>query len=271
MAWCYDCNRYFVNEDALQQHLDYAAVHRPVYYCEPCRQYFSNAHGLEQHEKNSIQHLRMVWVYACELCSFGCDELEVIENHKEKEHYWCKLHDRFFQNENNLRQHKLSKAHGRSKKCPLCSCTFPTFYALTLHLEAGTCASGMNRRKVDQRVHEIDRGGVFTDQKRIGFGEWESEPDIWADFNAWNGSAYECDYCDREYGTLGKLNGHITQCHAPKRTEYIYSCPGCGRKFKLFSQLMGHVEQTGTCTVKEDIRLKAMLPGTLNRRTLTMG
>ena len=72
MTWCVGCDRYFVNQDALQQHYAYAAIHRPVYYCEPCREGFSNAHGLE--------------------------------NHKEVVHYWCKQHDRFFRNANDLRQ-----------------------------------------------------------------------------------------------------------------------------------------------------------------------
>ena len=117
----------------------------------------------------------------------------------------------------------------------------------------------MNRRKVDLRVHEIDRHGVITNRKRIGYGEWEPERDIWATANAWNGGAYECYFCDNEYNTLGKLNGHITRIHAPKRAEDLYSCPGCGRQFKLFSQLMGHVEHTGTCAVKENRGLKRML------------
>jgi len=163
-----------------------------------------------------------------------------------------------------------SKAHGQSKECPGCRCAFPTITAITLHLESGTCASGMNRRKVDQRVHEGDTGGVVTNRRRIGYGEWEPEPDIWATDCAWNGSAYECYFCDSEYSTLGRLNGHITSKHAPKRTENIYSCPGCGRQFKLFSQLMGHIEHSGVCNVKEDRRLKGVLTGAGHRR-LTMG
>ena len=129
----------------------------------------------------------------------------------------------------------------------------------------------MTRLKVDKRVHEVDTRGVFTNRKLIGYGEWEPEPDIWATAQAWNGRAYECYFCDNEYNTLGGLNGHITHIHAPKRTENIYSCPGCGRQFKLFSQLIGHVEHTGTCTVKEDRRLKGMLTGRVSRRALTMG
>ena len=108
MPWCHDCDRYFVNEDALQQHVDHAAVHRPVYHCEPCEQYFSNALGLEQHNQYSIKHLRNSWVYVCEPCMFGSDRLGSMEKHNEKAHYWCKLHDRFFENENNLRQVRQS-------------------------------------------------------------------------------------------------------------------------------------------------------------------
>jgi len=125
----------------------------------------------------------------------------------------------------------------------------------------------MNRRKVDQRVYDLDRGGIFTGPRLLGYGEWEPEEDIWASGQAWNGRAYECYFCDREYNTLEKLNGHITQIHAPKRTEDIYSCPGCGRQFKYFSQLMGHVEHTGTCGVRENRQAKRWLAS--NQRTLT--
>ena len=128
----------------------------------------------------------------------------------------------------------------------------------------------MTRHKVDKQVHEMDRRGVVTDRRRIGYGEWEPEPDIWASDAAWNGQAFECYFCDKEYKSLGGLNGHITQIHAPERTEDIYNCPGCGRQFKLFSQLIGHVEHTGTCSVKENRRLKGMLAGGVSRRRLTM-
>jgi len=271
MAWCDDCDRYFVNEDALQQHIDYSAVHRPNYYCEVCQQHFSSAHGLEQHEANSIKHLKKVWKYVCEPCSWGCNRLAAMQNHDVEFHHWCKQHDRFFQNENDLRQHMRSKSHGQSMECPYCSRTFPTVTGITLHLESGTCASGMNRLKVDKRVHEVDTKGVFTNRKRIGYGDWEPEPDIWATERAWNGSAYECYFCDNEYDTLGRLNGHITRFHAPKRTENIYKCPRCERQFKLCSQLIGHVEHTETCDVKGNLRLKKMLAGGVGRSALTMG
>ena len=160
-----------------------------------------------------------------------------------------------------------SKSHGQSMQCFGCDRVFPTFTGITLHLESGTCASGATRLKVDKRVHELDTRGAITNRKRIGYGDWEPEPDIWATECAWNGYAYECYICDNEYDTLGRLNGHITQIHAPKRTENIYNCPGCGRQFKLFSQFMGHMEHTGTCPVRENRRLKKALNG----RALTMG
>lgn len=102
MAWCDDCDRYFVDEDALQKHLDNAAVHR--HYCEPCERHFPNAHALEQHEENSIQHLNKVWTYVCEPCRWGCDRKKLMENHDVEVHNWCKEHDRFFENESDLRQ-----------------------------------------------------------------------------------------------------------------------------------------------------------------------
>jgi len=104
MAWCDECNRHFVNEYALQQHLDYAPVHRPVYHCGTCGVDFSNARGLEQHTETSIKHLKRVWNYVCEPCKWGCSREESMEKHDEAVHHWCKLHNRYFRNENDLRQ-----------------------------------------------------------------------------------------------------------------------------------------------------------------------
>lgn len=262
MAWCDDCDRGFVSERALQQHYMNAAAHR--FHCQYCDQDFPHARALEQHEDNSIKHLKRIWDYVCEPCKLGWDRVEQLEKHYEEVHHWCKMHNRFFNNANNLRQHKLSRDHGASKTCPGCSSTFPTYHALSLHLESGTCPSGANRRRVDQYVHAQDRGGMVT-RKLIGYGEWEPEDDIWATEQAWNGWAWECYFCDNEYSTLGKLNGHITQVHAQKRTQQIYHCPGCQRGFTYFSALMGHIETSEACTIRQDRRLRGLF-----RRTLTM-
>ena len=64
-------------------------------------------------------------------------------------------------------------------QCFGCDRVFPTFTGITLHLESGTCASGATRLKVDKRVHELDTRGAITNRKRIGYGDWEPEPDIW--------------------------------------------------------------------------------------------
>ncbi|KAF8456144.1 hypothetical protein BDZ91DRAFT_745858 [Kalaharituber pfeilii] len=259
MPWCRDCDRYFHTQHSLQQHLDTAAVHQPVYYCEPCNKHFPDAHALDQHEENSIKHLRRVWEYVCEQCKWGCDTEDEMDDHDEDCHFYCRVHKLHFDNENNLRQHLASKAHGVNRQCPACRCRFPTITAVTLHMEAGTCAGGYNRHKVDRKIHEADRKGIITNRKLIDYGNWQPEPDVWATENAWNGYAYECYFCDSEYPTLSKLNGHITRRHAEKRTEKLYHCP-CGKQFKYFSALMGHVE-FGNCGVKEDRRLKGMFNG----------
>jgi len=253
MVWCQQCDRYFASNGALQQHFDNAEVHR-VYVCTLCNQDFNNESALSQHEKNSLKHLKRLWKFVCDPCKWGCSTEAQMEKHDHQVHLYCSQHRQSFQNENNLRQHLNSKAHGVSKSCPFCRKSFPTFSAITSHLEAGTCSSGMNRRMLDQMVHAKDTGGMVTDRKRIGYGNWEPEPDVWATSNAWNGYAYECYFCDNQYSSLPTLNGHITRFHAAPRTENLYHCPCCDRQFKLFSQVMAHIDHTNSCRVKENRR-----------------
>ena len=58
---------------------------------------------------------------------------------------------------------------------------------------------------------------------------------------AWNGSAYACYFCTREFSTLDSLNRHIK---SPVHEQKIYRCPkaGCGREYKLLSRWEQHVE-----------------------------
>ncbi|KAF8453884.1 hypothetical protein BDZ91DRAFT_668417 [Kalaharituber pfeilii] len=261
MAWCDSCDRYFVNEYALQQHLDNAEVHRTPF-CEPCGQSFSSWEGLSQHEDNSLKHKRNVYDYVCSPCNWGCDDEWEWERHEVEVHFWCKVHDRYFNNENNLRQHLASAAHrGNKLLCPSCERGFPTYSAVARHMESGTCEGGLNRRNVEMYIRQKDRGHLVTN-KLLTYGEtWQPEPDVWATDNAWNGRAYECYFCDNEYSSLGKLNGHITRFHAQTRVHSVYHCPSkeCGKQYKLFGDLMGHLEHSNTCTGRNVLK-RSILP-----------
>ena len=107
-------------------------------------------------------------------------------------------------------------------------------------LESGRCtASGLNRHKINHMVHQLDRNNVIT-RPMITLPGYNNVENI-ATNRAWNGGAFECYLCTREFNTLNGLNCHI---RSPVHEQNLYRCPkvGCGREYKLLSGLVQHVE-----------------------------
>ncbi|PVH73861.1 hypothetical protein DL98DRAFT_395894, partial [Cadophora sp. DSE1049] len=71
---------------------------------------------------------------------------------------------------------------------------------------------------------------------------------------SWNGQAYACYLCTRQFATLRSLNSHIS---SPVHEQHIYRCPGrgCGRNFKLLSGLIQHVESE-SCGVMRFVQVQ---------------
>lgn len=118
----------------------------------------------------------------------------------------------------------------------------------------------MNRLELDRLVHRADIEGMITNYSPR---DWEEE-DVWATHTlSWNGEQYQCYYCNGQYNTLKRLNGHITRHHALERTQYFYRClgpiRGCERELKLLSQFIGHMEHSGTCGLRKDPRLNVLM------------
>jgi len=118
---------------------------------------------------------------------------------------------------NNQAKHLHSRIHlGQTIPCPLCYETFTTATGVVNHLESGTCpqAYNLNRDEVYRFVRSRDPEGWIT-KRLIG---WSGSPSYEADGRAWNGVAYECYICHREFSNLRGLNSHL---NSPVR-EYIY-------------------------------------------------
>ncbi|KAG9227922.1 hypothetical protein BJ875DRAFT_490980 [Amylocarpus encephaloides] len=58
---------------------------------------------------------------------------------------------------------------------------------------------------------------------------------------AWNGHAYGCYICPREFRSLPAMNQHMQSL---THEQNMYGCPkrGCGGRYKLLSGLIQHVE-----------------------------
>ena len=88
-------------------------------------------------------------------------------------------------------------------------------------------------------VHQLDRDNVIT-RPMISLPGYSNVETIATD-RAWNGRAYECYLCTREFTSLNGLNNHIK---SPVHEQNIYRCPkmSCRREYKLLSGLVQHVE-----------------------------
>ena len=120
----------------------------------------------------------------------------------------------------------------------------------------------------------MDKKNVITNPSRLltnGSGGYEPPVDdeFWATERSWNGTGYECYFCDREFRTLQALDMHLK---SPRHSAKIYYCPmnSCHSDFVALSALVQHVERGG-CGVREDRRVKKVmdkLTGGMRRMTL---
>ncbi|RPD63533.1 hypothetical protein L227DRAFT_543513 [Lentinus tigrinus ALCF2SS1-6] len=272
MPECVRCDRWFNTQRALEQHQDTSSRH---HICWPCNKDFPTAQGLHEHYVQSPRHAFF------RFCDEHFEDNQELNDHYQEEHWpcgacnlifnnergqhehrrqshadrYCVPCKRIFQNANNLRQHQNSSTHReRSIVCPMkgCSRAFVSTAALVLHLESGTCTSGMTRAMVDQLISKLDRGGVITNPARMIAGPNSSSPrvtDQWATNRAWNGHAFECYLCHRTFSSLTALNAHL---RSPAHDDKFYRCPnawkGCGQEFRTLSAFLQHFE-SGRCEV----------------------
>ena len=111
---------------------------------------------------------------------------------------------------------------------------------MILHLESGTCKSGVNRQKVNQYVRQLDRNNVITKPSRLLTASDDVTTCI-ATGASWNGQTYECVVCHKDFGTLRDLNQHLA---SPRHQAKVYKCPlsTCQVPFRTLSALWQHIE-----------------------------
>lgn len=110
---------------------------------------------------------------------------------------------------------------------------------MTIHLESGTCKSGANRQRLNQFVRSQDTNHLITIKLLTNGASNDNTTQTFATNASWNGSAYECYFCHRSYGSLRALNQHLA---SPAHEQDLYKCPNCSAKFKLCSAIIQHVE-----------------------------
>jgi hypothetical protein len=193
--------------------------------------------------------------------------------HMEKHaHYkaYCEDCSLRFENENNLKMVKLSRARMRIKclqawlqhlnskihrgtnvPCPFCKDKYTTASGLTHHLETGSCshARKLNREKILCIVRERDLHGAITN-KQIN---WHQDENIKysATKRSFNGSYWECYLCPNEFSNVNALNAHL---NSPAHKHKVYRCPNskakCGKEFVTLAGLLNHLESEACAFVR---------------------
>jgi len=125
---------------------------------------------------------------------------------------------------------------------------------MTIHLESGTCPSGATRHKVNETIRFYDRNNLITD-RLLTYPDSNGSTETWATSAAWNGHAFECYFCPREFRSLPALNQHLK---SPAHEQKLYHCPKCAVKFNVFSGLVQHVESE-SCGISRFAAVKKVM------------
>ncbi|KAK7026332.1 hypothetical protein R3P38DRAFT_2949282 [Favolaschia claudopus] len=252
MPVCDRCDRYFGSYSALRQHEQNSPNH---HFCDDCDRDFATDYALKQHYANSPRH------DYCQSCDSHFDDEDELEEHYIEDHHYCGkclgLHEhyrqsanhhycgecqRHFQTASNLTSHLNSSTHRpKDVRCPGkgCGMSFVSRSAMLLHLEAGTCKSGADRKVINRVVQTYDTQNIITNPARLITGGGNTT--YAASERAWNGYAYECYLCHADYRTLAALNQHLA---SPRHQDKIYVCPlsSCRVQFTTLSGLCQHIE-----------------------------
>jgi len=200
--------------------------------------------------------------HTCHLCVRHAFKTPTsLHQHFDACHHYCKPCERVFQSEQNLDAHLRSRIHQPANyKCPMVGCQqrFISAAAVVLHMESGTCTSGISRALIDRYIVQHDVRNVITNPSRLitagqgGERQLQPTPQYIATQRSWNGSGYECYFCHKEFRYLAQLNQHLASPKHSQPEEKIYRCPNrnCGAQKSTLSGLCQHIE-SGSCGVNK--------------------
>lgn len=125
--------------------------------------------------------------------------------------------------------------------CPFCKGSYTSASGLTHHLERGSCpdAPFLNREKILQIVRRQDPNGLITNKQIEWHREQTSEYEVTD--QAYNGNAWECYLCHRQFQMRHALTQHL---NSPVHKQQVYHCPNfkCSKQFVTLAALFNHLE-----------------------------
>lgn len=157
-----------------------------------------------------------------------------------------------------MAQHLQSRTHmGTQMACPFCKRCFATATGVAHHLESASCpiARYIDRDAVYRLIRLKDPDGTISKE----LFTWHESDQYAATGLSWNGHAYECYFCHRDFRKLASLNQHLK---SPARKELgsfasvfstnesstdqqdLYHCPNgsCKVNFKTLASVINHLE-----------------------------
>ncbi|CAG9990714.1 unnamed protein product [Clonostachys byssicola] len=176
-ACCSRCDRYFNSPLAMEQHIRDSPKHN---ICGACNDDFELREDLEEHCE--------YWHDYCRHCSRFFDSAEDLDQHDVLQHDMCIVCGRYFISENNLRYHKLTHVD-KTIGCRGCERDFVTHFAMTLHLEEGTCSSGVDQGRVTELAFQCRLSQYYASSK--------------------GGFDFECPSCTVPFSYMSGLFQHV--------------------------------------------------------------
>lgn len=149
-CYCSECDRLFVNPEALGQHLQ-SSIHATQFHCCDCERDFVDEQALNQHLTTNIHNTHTeAKTPSLRLYDWVCED--------------C---DRPFRNEKGLEQHRVSVIHKplSNFKCfgdKRCKKRFTSPSAWLHHLESGGCRSKITRGSLNAAVLTSDSSHLIT-------------------------------------------------------------------------------------------------------------
>ncbi|XP_050921789.1 zinc finger protein ZFP2 isoform X4 [Lates calcarifer] len=213
---CFQCNAVFKTKAELLSHQQSHRA-RPVYHCGQCDKEFHHLSSLTNHKQTHLVR----GGFTCSRCD------KVFESAKERDAHrlqhrlpdlTCTVCDQTFSSQTQLLRHLQTHSVEGAEPCYNCRFCDQTFSGnsggpegITLtksHSNTNTVclfSPGVTQLRIHQRTHTF--------------------------------RSYQCDQCNKTYGSLTGLHSH----RASHTAESRFLCPQCGKRFKTRDGLEGHL------------------------------
>ncbi|KAI8908669.1 hypothetical protein DFJ77DRAFT_433735, partial [Powellomyces hirtus] len=224
-------------------------------YCDDCYEPFSttseyndhcNIYHFEEQEASEEEEWPSCSICGREFSSERGVQQHVATVHAFEEHLTCVDCQRTFGRPDDLGKRHASGVHSaRNVVCPFCHVRFRLPSAVAQHLENGKCPCKPNMTRQDvkdffrdqERRHNLE-GAVLVPRITDGRSAGSAVPQR-ATAASWNGFAYACCVCNREFQGLSQLNAHLIT-----HESRDWRCFRCRSTYNLLSALVQHWEQS---------------------------